>query len=182
MRREIKNKLICSAPAPAPRQCSDPNPWRCISHTMSLLSIIFSSHQISLLSRDVLFLDWCLLHLSFLLSIIPSLYCNRDFCLRTACFAPWVFNHNSLEPLCSFLSLPDCSDCVIFSPTCLYGSAYCFSYVIHFRTETNSLSAAVCVTEVTVSFLTWCRDEHQKTAYVSKSSQLERWQAKNEGK
>lgn len=64
--REIKSKLIRSAPV---LLChSDVNPRCCFSHTMSLLSIMFSPHQISLL-KDALFVESCLLQL--------SLWCSR---------------------------------------------------------------------------------------------------------
>lgn len=93
--REIKSQLICSAPIPLCR--SDVNARCCFSRTMSLPSIMFSSHQISLL-KEALLLESCLLQLS----LLSSRYCNRGFCLKQLFFAPYTFMHTSPKPLRSF--------------------------------------------------------------------------------
>ena len=104
---EIKSKLICSAAVPLCH--SDVNPRCCFSRTMSLFSIMFSSHQISLL-KEALFLELCLLQLS----LRSSRYCNGGFCLKTVFLCPLRF-HVYLPQTSPFLSLSDCSDCLTFN-------------------------------------------------------------------
>jgi len=82
--REIKSKLICSAPIPLCH--SDANPRCFFSHTMSLPSVMFSSHQISVL-KEALLLESCLLQLS----LLSSRYCYRGFCLKTFVLCPLRF-------------------------------------------------------------------------------------------
>lgn len=89
--REIKSKLSCSTPIPLCR--SDVNPRCCFSCTISLLSVIFSSQQISLLKES---------HVCFSFPFCPPGTAMEASASKQWFFPPYTFMRTSPKLLHSF--------------------------------------------------------------------------------